>query len=130
MIRAYLNRLAVAVPEHEVHGTFVRFAERALRDRRSRLLFDRMVSRSEIRQRWSCLVPASPGCNKSPDADGFYTLGSFPSTAARMRRYERMRRRSPRKPSSGLTLAIARSKSRTSSSHPARDYPPPASTLK
>ena len=89
MIRAYLNRLAVAVPEHEVHGTFVRFAERALRDRRSRLLFDRMVSRSEIRQRWSCLAPASPGCNESLDADGFYTMGSFPSTAARMRRYER-----------------------------------------
>jgi hypothetical protein len=29
VIRAYLNRLAVAVPEHEVHDTFVRFAERA-----------------------------------------------------------------------------------------------------
>lgn len=28
MIQAYLNRLVVAVPEHEVHGTFVRFAER------------------------------------------------------------------------------------------------------
>lgn len=89
MTRAYLNRLAVAVPEHEVHGTFVRFVARTLRDRRSRLLFERMVSRSGIRRRWSCLTPASPGCNASVDADGFYTLGSFPSTAARMRRYEK-----------------------------------------
>ena len=89
MTRAYLNRLAVAVPEHEVHGAFVRFAERALRDRRSRLLFERMVSRSEIRQRWSCLAPAALGANEFLDADGFYTLGKFPSTGARMQRFER-----------------------------------------
>jgi predicted naringenin-chalcone synthase len=89
VIRTFLNRLAVAVPRHDVHDAFVRFAERALRDRRSRLLFERMVSRSEIRQRWSCLEPAAPGSNEKVDADGFYTLGSFPSTGARMQRYER-----------------------------------------
>jgi predicted naringenin-chalcone synthase len=86
--RAYINRVATAVPEHEVHGTFVRFAERLLRDRRSRLLFERMVARSEIKQRWSCLAPAKPGCNEAVDADGFYTLGQFPTTAQRMTRYE------------------------------------------
>ena len=86
---AYLNFLSVAVPEHDVHGTFVRFAERALRDRTSRLLFERMVSRSEIRQRWSCLAPAPHGSNESVDAEGFYTLGRFPSTATRMQRYEK-----------------------------------------
>ncbi len=89
MIRAHVNRLAVAVPEHEVHGTFVRFAERALRDRRSRLLFERMLSRSGIERRWSCLEPAARGSNERIDADGFYTLGSFPSTGARMQRFER-----------------------------------------
>ena len=87
MIQAYINRLGVAVPEHEVHGTFVCFAERMLRDRRSRLLFDRMVARSDIEQRWSCLAPAAPGSNESVDAGGFYTLGSFPSTGKRMDRY-------------------------------------------
>jgi alpha-pyrone synthase len=75
--RAYINRVAVAVPEHEVHDTFVRFAAGLLRDRRSRLLFDRMVSRSDIRRRWSCIEPA----------DGFYVPGRFPSTAQRMSRY-------------------------------------------
>jgi predicted naringenin-chalcone synthase len=89
VIRTYLNRLAVAVPEHEVHEVFVRFAERALRDRRSRLLFERMVSRSGIRQRWSCVAPAPPDSNESLDADGFYTFGSFPPTGARMQRFER-----------------------------------------
>jgi alpha-pyrone synthase len=88
MTRAYLNRAAIAVPEHEVHGTFVRFAERLLPNRASRLLFERMVSRAAIRHRWSCLAPAKPGNNESVDADGFYTLGNFPSTAKRMSRYE------------------------------------------
>jgi len=84
---AYLNRLAVAVPENEVHSTFVQFAERALRDRRARLVFGRMASRSEIERRWSCLRPAAPGSNERVDADGFYTLGGFPGTATRMQRY-------------------------------------------
>ena len=88
MTIAHINRVAVATPEHEVHDTFVRFAARLLRDRRSRLLFERMVSRSHIARRWSCLAPAAAGNNESVDADGFYTLGRFPSTAQRMARYE------------------------------------------
>ncbi len=89
MTHVYLNRLAVAVPEYEVHGTFVQFAERALRDRQARLLFQRMVSRSQISRRWSCLSPAAPGANAYLDGDGFYATGRFPSTDARMRRYEK-----------------------------------------
>jgi alpha-pyrone synthase len=86
--RAYINRVAMAVPDHEIHSTFVNFAERLLQDRRSRLLFERMAARSQIQHRWSCLAPARLGCNESLDADGFYTLGQFPSTARRMSRYE------------------------------------------
>jgi predicted naringenin-chalcone synthase len=89
LTKVYLNRVAVAVPDHEVHDTFVHFAERLLRDRRSRLLFDRMVARSEIQNRWSCLAPAREGFNDSLDVDGFYTSGKFPTTAERMTRYER-----------------------------------------
>jgi len=88
MTTAHINRVAVAVPEHEVHDTFVRFAARLLRDRRSRLLFERMVSRAQIERRRSCLAPAGPGNNASVDDGGFYTLGRFPSTAQRMARYE------------------------------------------
>lgn len=89
MTKTYLNRVAVAVPEYEVHDTFVHFAERLLQDRRSRLLFDRMAARSEIKKRWSCLEPARTGSNNSLDADGFFTSGNFPTTAERMSRYER-----------------------------------------
>ena len=89
MTRAYLNRVATAVPGHDIHRTFVHFAERLLRDRRSSLLFERMVARSDISHRWSCLAPAGDGANEAVDADGFYTLGKFPTTAERMGRYER-----------------------------------------
>jgi alpha-pyrone synthase len=88
MSRAYINRIATAVPEHEIHGAFVRFAEKLLRDRRSRLIFERMVARSEIKRRWSCLAPAKPGSNQSVDIEGFYTLGKFATTAQRMARYQ------------------------------------------
>ncbi len=88
MTTAYINRIATAVPEHQVHGTFVRFAERLLQDRRSQILFSRMAGRAQIERRWSCLAPARDGWNDSVDADGFYTLGQFPSTAKRMTRYE------------------------------------------
>jgi predicted naringenin-chalcone synthase len=85
---AYINRIAIAVPEHDIHDTFVRFAGRLLPDRRSRLLFDRMAARSQIQHRWSFLTPARPGSNESVDAGRFYTLGHFPSTGQRMSRYE------------------------------------------
>jgi predicted naringenin-chalcone synthase len=88
VIQAYLNRVAIAVPEHEVHGAFIQVAEGLLRDRRSRRLFDRMVARSDISRRWSCLTPAQSGSNEAVDADGFYIPGRFPSTAERMSRYE------------------------------------------
>jgi hypothetical protein len=45
MTRAYLNRIATAVPEHDVHDTFVVFAEKMLADPRLRTVFRRMVSR-------------------------------------------------------------------------------------
>jgi predicted naringenin-chalcone synthase len=86
--RGYINRVAVAVPEHEVHGNFVELADRLIPDRRSRILFQRMEERSEIKRRWSCIEPAKAGRNESVDADGFYTLGRFPTTAQRMLRYE------------------------------------------
>jgi alpha-pyrone synthase len=85
---AHINRVATAVPGHQAHDTFIRFARNMLRDRGSRLLFDRMVARSQIKRRWACLAPPRPGCNEALDGDGFYTPGQFPSTAQRMSRYE------------------------------------------
>jgi len=84
---AYINRIATAVPENDVHDAFVKFAGTLLDDR-SRRLFDRMADRSQIAHRWSSLTPAANPLGQSVDADGFFTRGHFPSTAERMRRYE------------------------------------------
>jgi len=49
-----------AVPQQEVHGTFVDFAEALLRDRRWRQAFERMAAWANIWRCWSCLK-AAPG---------------------------------------------------------------------
>ena len=87
MAKAYINRIATAVPTNDVHDAFVCFA-RTLLDTRRRALFDRMADRAQIRQRWSCLAPAAKPDGPSVDDQGFFTRGRFPSTADRMRRYE------------------------------------------
>jgi predicted naringenin-chalcone synthase len=84
---AYVNRIATAVPDNDVHVAFVRFA-RTLLDTRRRKLFDRMADRSQIAHRWSCLTASEEPEGPSVDAEGFFTRGAFPSTADRMRRYE------------------------------------------
>jgi hypothetical protein len=65
MITAYLNRIATAVPEHDVHDAFVVFAEQMLAEPRLRTVFRRMVSRAGIEHRYSSLDPqkiwANPG---------------------------------------------------------------------
>jgi predicted naringenin-chalcone synthase len=86
---AYLNRIATAVPEHDVHAAFIDFAAGRLAGERERAVFRRMVERSGIDHRWSTLAPAPPGSNVGPERDGFYMPGAFPSTAARMRLFER-----------------------------------------
>ena len=46
-VTAYLNRIATAVPEHDVHDVFVIFAEQMLANPRLRAVFRRMASRAE-----------------------------------------------------------------------------------
>jgi predicted naringenin-chalcone synthase len=84
---AYLNRIATAVPATDVHELFVDFAGTLLTERRDRILFKRMADRGQIEHRWSCLTPSAHPGGPAIDADGFYTRGRFPSTAARMQRY-------------------------------------------
>ena len=86
---AYLNRIATAVPEHDVHGAFVVFAEQMLANPRLRTVFRRMVSRADIAHRYSFLNPhEGSGQFLSHDAKGFYRPGSFPNTARRMELFE------------------------------------------
>ena len=86
---AYLNRIATAVPEHDVHDAFVVFAEKMLADPRLRTVFRRMVSRANIAHRYSFLDPQrGSGQFSSHDVHKFYRLGSFPNTARRMELFE------------------------------------------
>jgi predicted naringenin-chalcone synthase len=87
-VGAYINRIATAVPPHEVHDTFIQFARTLLVGTRALPLFERMVNRAQIAQRWSCLPPAADPAGEAVDANRFYLRGRFPSTADRMRLFE------------------------------------------
>ena len=86
---AYLNRIATAVPEHDVHNAFVVFAEKMLIDPRLHPIFRRMVNRANIAHRYSFLDPQkSASHSSSQDAYEFYQPGNFPNTARRMELFE------------------------------------------
>ena len=53
---AYLNAIGTAVPGHDIHEAFIRWARDRVDDRSARL-FDRMAGRSGIAHRWSVLPP-------------------------------------------------------------------------
>ena len=102
---AYLNRIATAVPEHDVHDVFVIFAEQMLANPRLRAVFRRMASRADIAHRYSFLNPKQgPGQFSSHDANAFYRLGSFPDTARRMELFEQCAPVLMRKAVDGLAL--------------------------
>jgi len=84
----HINRIGSAVPDHDVHAPFVTFARTLLGSDKARNVFDRMAERSGISHRYSFFRAGEPGADKV-DADGFYHRGKFPSTAARMKLYER-----------------------------------------
>jgi predicted naringenin-chalcone synthase len=87
MPQVYLNRIATAVPRHEVHGAFRAFAAARAEGPRDRAAFARMAARADIARRHSVLEASAP--EGSGTACGFYrTGGTFPSTRARMARYE------------------------------------------
>jgi uncharacterized protein YutE (UPF0331/DUF86 family) len=82
---AYLNRIATAVPEHDVHDAFVVVAEEMLADPQLRTVFHRMVRRANIAHRYSFLDPQKgSGHFSSHDAHEFYRPGNFPDTARRI----------------------------------------------
>ena len=87
MTAAHINRIGTAVPDHDVHSTYIQFADQLLTDRRSRLLFRRMVQRAEIEHRYSTFE-ANAASTIAADRDGLYRSGDFAGTAARMRRFK------------------------------------------
>ena len=87
MTQVHINRIATAVPPHDVQDAFLAFGRGMLADDRRKLaLFNRMAERSGITHRYSFLEPAIGGA--AVDTEGFYAAGNFPDTAARMRKFE------------------------------------------
>lgn len=84
-VQAYLNRVATAVPDNDVHRFFIDFASTLLADDpRRRAVFNRMADKGGIEHRFSCFVPAADPQAGSADAAGIYRRGAFPGTAKRM----------------------------------------------
>ncbi len=86
MVDVYINKIATAVPDHDVHRKFIEFAPSLLKNERERSLLKRMADKAQIEHRYSFLRPHPEG--KGFDADGFYRPGAFPDTQKRMRFYE------------------------------------------
>jgi predicted naringenin-chalcone synthase len=106
MTTAYLNRIATAVPEHDVHHEFVVFAEHMLEDPRLRAVFLRMAGRAEIAHRYSFLDPhRRPREFSAYDAHEFYRRGNFPNTTRRMELFEQSAPVLMRKAVDGLALS-------------------------
>ena len=88
MTTACINRIATAVPPHDMHRGFIAFAETMLPDGTPRNLFRRMVRQSAIDHRYSFLDPVVTADGGVCDADAFFVPGSFPTTARRMQAFE------------------------------------------
>ncbi len=89
MTTAYINRIATAVPAHDMHETFVAYARALLKDERKERIFDKMVEKSQIAKRWSCQQPTPGNKHTLIDGESFLIDGNFPTTAKRMRTYEK-----------------------------------------
>jgi predicted naringenin-chalcone synthase len=81
----HVNAIGTATPVNEVHGLFASYVPRLIQSDRERRLFDRMVQRCGIEQRYSVLAPGGSG---QLDDAGLYRHGAFADTAARMRVYQ------------------------------------------
>jgi predicted naringenin-chalcone synthase len=83
---AYIHAIGTAVPDHDIHGAFLDWAQQRLTDPREVALFRRMAGRAGIGHRWSVL-PKSLGGGSPVDPGGFYHGDAAPGTAQRMELY-------------------------------------------
>ena len=107
MTKAYIKRIATAVPQHDVHRAFVAFAESMLPEGTVRNLFKRMARVSAIEHRYSFLEPMGEGGACWRDAEDLYVVGSFPNTTRRMRLFEKFAPRLARCTLDKLALTLA-----------------------
>ena len=88
MTTAHINGIGTAVPEHDIDQPINAVLRSMLPDQRTRRVFDRMADHSGIGHRYSFMRADGRADEQEVDADGFYPLGNFPGTNARMALYE------------------------------------------
>lgn len=104
MTQTYINRIATAVPDYEVHEAFIGYAENMLQDPKLRKVFLRMAGLSGISHRFSGLQMGPRREEDAVSAYDFYKLGRFPATGCRMKLYERFAPRLMRATTDKLAL--------------------------
>jgi predicted naringenin-chalcone synthase len=91
MTDTFINKIATALPPHDVHRAFGAFAQGLLKDdSRKAILFGRMAEKSGIGHRFSYVAPLADVSGADLNGEAFYRLGAFPSTARRMQAYEKV----------------------------------------
>ena len=105
MTAAHINRIATAVPPHDMHHAFAAFAETLLPEGTMRNLFRRMTRLAAIEHRYSFVHPIPTEDGTWKDAEGFYVPGSFPATKQRMEAFEKFAPRLARAALDKLALA-------------------------
>ncbi len=88
MTTAFINRIATAVPQHDVHQAFIDFATGMLPEGTVRNLFRRMARLSAIEHRYSFVQPVATEDGIWKDVEQVYEPGNFPVTARRMKFFE------------------------------------------
>src|SRR5664280_602233 len=89
MTTAHINRIATATPQHDVHHAFIDFAANFLAEGTVRKLFRRMARLSAIEHRYSFVNPSATEDGSLRDEEHLYERDNFPSTAPRMKLFER-----------------------------------------
>ncbi len=88
MTTAYINRIATAVPPHDMHRAFLPFAESLLPEGTPRNLYRRMARLAAIEHRYTFLKPIVTEDGELRDASSLFVRGHFPSTACRMQAFQ------------------------------------------
>jgi predicted naringenin-chalcone synthase len=81
---AHINRIATALPPHQVHDAFVDHVAGTIPNEKHRQVFGRMVGRAGIERRFSYIRPDG----RVSDNEPFYATHAWPGTAERLARYE------------------------------------------
>jgi len=88
MITAHINRIATAVPPHDMHQPFLVFVEGMLPEGKPRNLYRRMARAAAIDHRYTFLKPIVDQDGSVRELNEFYVRGGFPATARRMQAFE------------------------------------------